>query len=363
MGFSCGIIGLPNAGKSTIFNALTASSVPADSYPFCTIDPNTGVVEVPDNRLQVVQEFVGSPKAVPTVMEFVDIAGLVEGASKGEGLGNQFLSHIRGVDAVAQVVRAFESGKVAHVRGSLDPLKDWETVEIELILSDLELVEKHLSKVKRLVQIGNKERAKEAETLEKVVSFLEQERFLPTDEFSEKELALLKPYQLLTLKPRLCVLNVGEDGEPAVDIAPLLEKCRREGVPVVTIRGQIEAELAQMDPDEQEMFRNEMGIEERGLDSLIKAGYSLLDLITFFTGNEKECRAWTIKKGTPVVKAAGKIHTDMEEGFVKAEVISFKDLEKAASIAVARDKGLMRIEGKDYEVQDGDLVTIRFTRK
>ncbi len=363
MGFSCGIIGLPNSGKSTIFNALTSSSVPAESYPFCTIDPNTGVVEVPDPRLPVVQSFVGSPKAVPTVMEFVDIAGLVEGASKGEGLGNQFLSHIRGVDAMAQVVRAFESGNVSHVRGKLDPLYDWETVEIELILSDLELVEKHLAKVKRLVQIGNKDRAREAETLEKVVSFLEQERFLPLEEFSPKELNLLKPYQLLTLKPRLCVLNVGEDGEPAVDASPLIERCKNEGIPIVIIRGQIEAELAQMDPEEQELFREEMGIEERGLDALIKAGYELLSLVTFFTGNEKECRAWTVKRNTPVVKAAGKIHSDMEEGFVKAEVISFEQLKSLSSLAEAKEKGLMRIEGKEYEVKDGDFITIRFTRK
>ena len=363
MGFSCGIIGLPNAGKSTIFNALTASSVPAESYPFCTIDPNTGVVEVPDDRLEVVQRFIGSPKAVPTVMEFVDIAGLVEGASKGEGLGNQFLSHIRGVDAIVQVVRAFEKGNVAHVRGRLDPLYDWETVEIELILSDLELVEKHLAKVKRLVQVGNKDRAKEADILEKVVSCLEEERFLPVERFSYKELAMLKPYQLLTLKPRLCVLNVGENGEPDVDVTPLLDRCRDEGVPVVTIRGQIEAELSQMSPDEQELFREEMGIEERGLDALIRSGYALLDLVTFFTGNEKECRAWTIKKGTSVVKAAGKIHSDMEEGFVKAEVISFGQMKEVESMAKAREKGMARIEGKDYEVQDGDLVTVRFIRK
>jgi len=363
MGFSCGIIGLPNVGKSTIFNALTSASVPAESYPFCTIDPNTGVVEVPDERLNVVQGFVGSPVAVPTVLEFVDIAGLVEGASKGEGLGNQFLSHIRGVDAIAQVVRAFESGNVAHVRGELDPLYDWESVGIELILSDLELVEKHLAKVERLVQVGNKERAKEAETLGKVVSCLEQERFLLVEEFSAKELSLLKPYQLLTLKPRLCVLNLGESGEPAANVEPLLRKCEEEGVPVVKIRGQIEAELAQMEPEEQELFREEMGITERGLDSLISAGYGLLDLITFFTGNEKECRAWTVKNGTPVVKAAGKIHTDMEEGFVKAEVISFDDIARVSSMAEAKEKGMMRIEGRDYRVNDGDLVTIRFTRK
>ncbi len=363
MGFSCGIIGLPNAGKSTIFNALTSSAVPAESYPFCTIDPNTGVVEVPDNRLQVVQRFVGSPVAVPTVMEFVDIAGLVEGASKGEGLGNQFLSHIRGVDAIAQVVRAFESGNVAHVRGEIDPLYDWETVGIELILSDLELVEKHLAKVKRLVQVGNKDRAKEAEALEKVVSYLEQERFLPVEEFSAKELSMLKPYQLLTLKPRLCVLNLGEGGEPAADVDPLIRRCHEEGIPVVEIRGQIEAELAQMELEEQQMFREEMGIEESGLDSLIKAGYGLLDLITFFTGNEKECRAWTVKQGTPVVKAAGKIHSDMEEGFVKAEVIAFDDIDRVSSLSEAKEKGMVRIEGRDYQVQDGDLVTIRFTRK
>ncbi len=362
MGFSCGIVGLPNAGKSTVFNALTASSVPAESYPFCTIDPNVGVVPVPDDRLEVVREKVGSPRSFPTVMEFVDIAGLVKGASKGEGLGNQFLSHIRGVDAIVQVVRCFRDPNVAHVTGSLIPPRDVDIVNIELILADLDLVERQLAKAEKALKAGNKKLAPEVEVLTRARDMLLDEVPLRKGEWKEEERKILAPYQLLTLKPLLYVANTDEEGlmgkTPYVEM--LKEKAQEDGVPLVVLCGKLEAELAQLEPEEAREFRESMGLEESGLVRLIRAGYALLDLITFFTANEKEARAWTIKRGTRAPQAAGKVHSDMEKGFIKAEVISFHDLARVGSLAEARDKGLVRMEGKEYVVQDGDLIYFRF---
>ncbi len=362
MGFSCGIVGLPNAGKSTVFNALTASAVPAESYPFCTIDPNVGVVPVPDERLGVVQGKVGSSRSFPTVMEFVDIAGLVEGASKGEGLGNQFLSHIRGVDAVLQVVRCFKDPNVAHVSGSLIPPRDVDVVNMELILADLELVERQLARAEKAFKSGDKKRGPEVEVLRKAREMLLEEVPLRKGEWKEEERRLLSPYQLLTLKPLLYVANTDEEGLMGETpyVAMLEEKAREDGVPLVVLCGKLEAELAQLEPEEAWEFRESLGLEDSGLERLIKAGYALLDLITFFTANEKEARAWTIKKGTRAPQAAGKVHSDMEKGFIKAEVISFQDLARVESLAEARESGLMRMEGKDYVVQDGDLIYFRF---
>ena len=362
MGFSCGIVGLPNAGKSTVFNALTASSVPAESYPFCTIDPNVGVVPVPDGRLEVVKEKVGSPRSFPTVMEFVDIAGLVEGASKGEGLGNQFLSHIRGVDAVVQVVRCFRDPNVAHVSGNLIPPRDVDIVNIELILADLDLVERQLARAEKAFKSGDKKRGAEVEVLRRARDMLLEEVPLRKGEWKEEERRVLAPYQLLTLKPVLYVANTDEDGLEGKTpyVAMLEEKAQEDGVPLVVLCGKLEAELAQLEPEEALEFRESLGLEDSGLERLIKVGYGLLDLITFFTANEKEARAWTIKRGTKAPRAAGKVHTDMEKGFIKAEVIAFKDLAGVGSLAEARESGIIRIEGKDYVVQDGDLIYFKF---
>ena len=362
MGFSCGIVGLPNTGKSTVFNALTASSVPAESYPFCTIDPNVGVVPVPDERLEVVKEKVGSPRSFPTVMEFVDIAGLVEGASKGEGLGNQFLSHIRGVDAIVQVVRCFQDPNVAHVSGSLIPPRDVDIINVELILADLDLVERQLAKAEKALKAGNKKMAVEVEVLTRARDMLLEEVPLRRGEWKEEERRILAPYQLLTLKPVLYVANTDEEGLAGGTsyVEMLREKAQEDGVPMVVLCGKLEAELSQLEPEEAQEFRESLGLRDSGLERLVKAGYTLLDLITFFTANEKEARAWTIKRGTRAPQAAGKVHSDMERGFIKAEVISFHDLARVGTLAEARDKGLMRIEGKEYVVQDGDLIYFKF---
>ncbi len=362
MGFSCGIVGLPNVGKSTVFNALTSSSVSAESYPFCTIDPNIGVVPVADQRLFTVKEKVGSPQAFPTVMEFVDIAGLVKGASKGEGLGNQFLSHIRGVDAIVQVVRCFQDTNVAHVPGSIIPPRDVDIINTELILADLELVERQLTKAEKTLKAGDKKKAPEVEVLKKAQAMLMKEIPLRKGEWKEKERRNLAPYQPLTLKPVLYVANTDEEGLAGSTpyVAMLEEKAQEDGVPMVVLCGKLEEELTHLDPQDAQEFRDSLNLKESGLERLVRAGYDLLSLITFFTANEKEARAWTVKEGTKAPQAAGKIHTDMEKGFIKAEVISFEDLARVKSLAEAREEGLIRMEGKDYVVRDGDLMYFKF---
>ena len=360
MGFKCGIVGLPNVGKSTIFNALSGASVPAENYPFCTVDPNVGVVEVPDTRLERIREIVGSAKATPTYIEFVDIAGLVKGASHGEGLGNQFLSHIRGVDAVVHVVRCFSDPNVSHVEGDVNPERDVEIVELELVLSDLEVAERNLKRLEKVVRSGDRARKKELEALSKAYEALKdgvQLRFL---EWSEEELEAVKPYQFITLKPVLYVANVDEDGIEGEAAERLKKLAQEKKAGFVVICGKLEEELSELPPEERREFLEQFGLKESGLERLIKAGYTTLELITFFTANENEARAWTLKKGSTAWEAAGKIHTDMQKGFIKAEVIPFEELDRVGSLAVAREKGLIRVEGRDYVVQDGDLIYIRF---
>lgn len=361
MGFSCGIVGLPNVGKSTIFNALTSLHVPAEAFPFCTIEPNVGKVAVPDDRLRKLATLVNPQKVTPTTMEFVDIAGLVKGACKGEGLGNQFLGHIRNVDAIAHIVRCFEDPNVSHVAALVDPALDMEVLNLELNLADLDSVTNRLEKQKRLAKLGHKEIKAEVELLERLVPHLETgspARTLPeiTQNSSVKEL------NLLTAKPMMYVLNVSEsDVEGQGPLAmQALAKARQEGISTVTLCGKLEAEIMALAPEEQLEFRAELGLLEQGLLKLIKQGYQLLGLITFYTTVGTELRAWTIPVGTPAVKAAGRIHTDMERGFIKAEVIHFPDYERVGSEAKAREAGTMKIEGKEYLVQDGDVIRFRF---
>ena len=360
MGFKCGIVGLPNVGKSTIFNALTRSSVPAENYPFCTIDPNVGVVEVPDGRIYRVQEVVGSKEVVSAVIEFVDIAGLVRGASRGEGLGNQFLSHIRGMDAIAHVVRCFEDPNVSHVEGSVDPVRDAEIVELELMLADLEVAQRNLKRLEKVVKSGDRSRKLELESLEKAVSALERETPLREVEWSRDELDAIKHYQFLTLKPVLYVANVDEDGLEGPHVDALKKYASERGAGFVVICGKLEGELADLSPEERREFLKEYGIGESGLERLAKEGYRILNLITFFTANEKEARAWAAKDGITAYEAAGMVHTDMQKGFIKAEVVPYSLLENCSSLSEAKEKGFVRAEGKDYRVQDGDLIYIRF---
>jgi GTP-binding protein YchF len=363
MGFRCGIVGLPNVGKSTIFNALTAAAIDAENYPFCTIEPNVGVVAVPDERLDRLAELVKTRNKVPTQMEFVDIAGLVKGASQGEGLGNQFLGHIRQVDAILHVVRCFEDDNIVHVDGSVNPLRDVEVIGMELIMADLDTVEKRLTRAKNQAKSGDKKFLAEAAFLERLQQVLDAGRPArmaePADDAEE---ALLRELCLLTTKPVLYVANVGEEdiagGNEHVD--QLAHQARKENASVITIAGDIEQELSLLESDEQQEFLAEMGMEEPGLNRLIHAGYDLLGLITFFTVGEKETRAWTITRGTTAPGAAGKIHSDFERGFIRAEVIAYEDYISCGSEAAARDKGLMRSEGKEYVVQDGDCILFRF---
>ena len=358
-----GIVGLPNVGKSTLFNALTAAGAEAENYPFCTIEPNVGIVQVPDNRLSLLAKLVNPEKITPATIEFVDIAGLVKGASNGEGLGNRFLSHIREVDSIVHVVRCFEDENITHVEGKISPIDDIEIINLELMLADFEIIENRLHKVEKLAK-ADKSYRKEYELLTRLKESIENNKPLRNLEFEPEEIDLIKSFGLLSLKPVPYVCNVSEDDllyeEENKYVKEVKEYAEKENSQVVVISGKIEAEISQLNEDEKKIFLSELGLEESGLDKLINASYSLLGLMSFLTAGEKEVRAWTIKKGTKAQKAAGKIHSDIERGFIRAEVINYKDLLECGGTTQAKEKGLVRLEGKDYIVQDGDVILFRF---
>lgn len=363
MSLSLGLVGLPNAGKSTLFNALTRASAPVAAYPFTTIDPNMGMVTVPDARLDRIVQIVVPERVVPTAIEFIDIAGLVEGASHGEGLGNQFLGHIRNVDAVAMVVRCFANPDVSHVYGDVDPIRDIEVLDLELCLADLAVVERRLEKVKPQARAGDKEARTELATLEQVQAGLNAGTPVRRQNLSPDDANHLGAIALVSDKPVLYVANVGEDtppDDPAV--VAVAEYARAHGAQSVRVCAQVEMELAELDPAEAAEYRADLlGEHEGGLARVIAASYRLLDLVTFFTATgEKVCRAWTIRRGTKAPQAAGKVHTDMERGFIRAEVVAFPDLDAAGSFPALRERGLLRLEGREYVVQDGDVIHFRF---
>lgn len=364
MSLTAGIVGLPNVGKSTLFNAITQAGAESENYPFCTIDPNVGIVEVPDERLEELTKLVEPKKTVPTSFEFTDIAGIVEGASKGEGLGNQFLSHIRQVDAICHVVRCFEDENVTHVSGKVDPIDDIETINLELILADLETVTKRYERTEKLSRQKDKEALKEFEVMKMLKEGLEKEIPARALEFSKEQEVFVKGLHLLTSKPVLYVANVSEDEVSNDEENDYVKQVRdfsaKDDADVIVISAKIEEEIAELNQEEKEMFLEELGIKESGLDQLIRAAYELLGFGTYFTAGVQEVRAWTFKKGMTAPQAAGIIHTDFERGFIRAETVSYEDLKEAQSMVQARENGKVRLEGKDYIVKDGDVIHFRF---
>ena len=360
-----GIVGLPNVGKSTLFNAITNAGVPADNYAFCTIDPNVGVVSVPDERLNWLSDFHKPKKTTPAVVEFVDIAGLVKGASKGEGLGNKFLSNIRTTDAIVHVVRCFEDSNVTHVEGSTDPLRDIDIINLELVMADIEMVERRIDKCQKAAKGGDKKFLKDAQILTGLLAHLNQGKLARTFTDDEAELAVIAESDLLTLKKTIYVANLSENeiNEPESNrhFNAVKALADEEGSQCLPICAKLEADIAELDdPEEKAMFMEELGVEESGLDRLIRSSYALLGLISFLTAGSDECRAWTIKRGTKAPQAAGKIHTDFERGFIRAEVIAFQDMKDCGTMAAAKSKGLVRSEGKEYVMKDGDIVNFLF---